>query len=312
MNNEYRQIFDTISQGLVLVDRDMVVTDWNRWMEMHSNISASEIIGKPLFDFFPVLQQKRSFIRAIKCAFSFGSFGYFSQKLHGYIFPLRNPHTGFELFPQMQQHCSLGPLRDNDGQINRLFITVQDVTEFVLYEHRLTEMTRIDSLTGLYNRRFLAQRLEEEILRCKRHGHSLCLMMIDIDHFKQINDTHGHLCGDTVLRHISRSLRDMFRKSDVVARFGGEEFVCMLPETSLDMAVILAERCRENIANSKPACANKQLTVTISIGVTNISTRETTDSLLKRADDAMYQAKISGRNCCVILPANPSSNTELS
>lgn len=302
MNSEYRQIFDTTNQGLVVVDRNLTVTDWNRWMEMHSSIRADEIIGRPLFDFYPSLQQKQAFTRAAKCAFGFGSFGYFSQKLHGYLFPMRNPHTGIELFPRMQQHCTLGPLRDESGQINSLFIAVQDVTEFVLYEHRLIEMTRTDSLTGLYNRRFLTQRLEEELERCQRHGNPLCLMLLDVDNFKQINDTYGHLCGDLVLRTLATTMREMFRKSDITGRFGGEEFVCVLPETTLDRAGLLAERCRSGIAAVNLVYQKTPLSITISVGVTELGADDSADSLIRRADDAMYQAKQAGRDRCVCVP----------
>lgn len=299
MNSEYHQIFDTINQGLVVLDLNMRVTDWNRWMEMHSSIRAHEIIGRPLYDFFPSLQQKQAFTRAVKCAFGFGSFAYFSQKLHQYLFPMRNPHAGSELFSRMQQHCTLGPLRDDVGQINSLFIAVQDVTEFVLYEHRLIEMTRVDSLTGLYNRRFLNQRLDEELERSTRHGNPLCLMLLDVDHFKQINDTHGHLCGDQVLLSLSAALRTTLRKSDIAARFGGEEFICVLPETTLEHACLLAERCRLKVAGLELVYHDLPLTITISLGIAEMAPDDTFDSLIKRADDAMYQAKQTGRNRCV-------------
>ncbi|CAH2032656.1 sensor domain-containing diguanylate cyclase [Trichlorobacter ammonificans] len=307
MNSEYRQIFDTTNQGLVVLDRNLTVTDWNRWMEMHSSIRADEIIGRPLFDFYPSLQHKQAFTRAVKCAFSFGSFGYFSQKLHHYLFPMRNPHAGIELFPRMQQHCTLGPLRDESGQINSLFIAVQDVTEFVLYEHRLIEMTRVDSLTGLYNRRFLTQRLEEELERSRRHGNPLCLMLMDVDHFKQINDSRGHLCGDQVLRSLAQTLRDMFRKSDILGRFGGEEFVCILPETTLEKACILTERCRTSIADIELFYQNTPFAITISAGVTELTVNDSADSLIRRADNAMYQAKQAGRNRCICTPPPPPS-----
>ena len=310
MNNEYHQIFNTINQGLVVLDLNMQVTDWNRWMEMHSSIRADEIIGRSLYDFFPSLQQKPAFTRAIKCAFSFGSFAYFSQKLHHYLFPMRNPHAGSELFPRMQQHCTLGPLRDDAGQINSLFIAVQDVTEFVLYEQRLIEMTRVDSLTGLYNRRFLNQRLDEEMERSRRHGSPLCLMPLDVDHFKQINDTHGHLCGDQVLLALSSAVRDTFRKSDIAARFGGEEFICVLPETTLEQAHSLAERFRRKIAGLQLNYRDSRISVTISLGVAEMVPVDTFDSLIKRADDAMYRAKQAGRNRCVCAPSPPATHQD--
>lgn len=299
MSNEYRQIFDTTNQGLMVLDQNLTVTDWNRWMEMHSSIRADEIIGRNLYEFYPAIQHKTAFTRAVKCALNFGSFGYFSQKLHGFLFPMRNPHSGVELFPRMQQHCTLGPLRNETGRITSLFIAVQDVTEFVLYEQRLLEMTRVDSLTGLYNRRFLTQRLDEELERSRRHGNPLCLIILDVDHFKKINDTRGHLCGDLVLRTLSQALRDIFRKSDIPGRFGGEEFICILPETTLEQAGLLAERCRTQIAGIPLSYQELPLSITVSMGVAEMVPGDTFDSLIKRADDAMYQAKRTGRNRCV-------------
>lgn len=306
MSNKYRQIFETTNQGLVMLDQNLTVTDWNRWMEMHSSIRADEITGRNLYEVFPDLQNKPAFTRSIKCCLSFGAFGYFSQKLHGYIFPMRNPHSNVAQFPMMQQHCTIGPLRDENDQINSLFISVQDVTEFVLYEQRLIEMTRVDSLTGLYNRRYLTQRIDEEIERSRRHGNPLCLILLDIDHFKQINDTQGHLCGDQALRILASTLKETLRKSDIPGRFGGEEFICILPETTLEHAYQLAERCRKKIADLPITYNDTTFSITFSAGLSEMQVTDTFDSLIKRADDAMYLAKQAGRNRCLCAGLNPT------
>ena len=300
--SEYHQIFNTINLGLVVLDRELTVTCWNRWMELHSDIPAEGIIGRKICDVFPALCEN-SFIRIVKSVFAFGNNASYSQKLHKYLFPMKNPHGSSALFPQMQQNCTFGPLRDDNKEITAVYISVQDVTDFVMYEHKLIQMAKIDSLTGIYNRRYLDSRLTEEIERSRRHGNQLSILMLDIDHFKKINDTHGHLCGDYALRKIAELLKELVRTSDILGRYGGEEFCCILPETPIEQAVVLAERCREQIAANQLTCTDHQTRVTISIGVTGLHRDDSLDSVIKRADDALYQAKRDGRNRICSYPA---------
>jgi two-component system, sensor histidine kinase and response regulator len=137
---DYQQIISSINLGLVVLNRDLMVVEWNRWMELHSGISADEIINHPISEFYPDLAEG-SFVRSIKSVFAFGNYVSYSQKLHHYLFPMRNPHVSFDLLPQMQQHCTFGPLRDESGAIIGAFISVQDVTEPVVTERRLNRMT---------------------------------------------------------------------------------------------------------------------------------------------------------------------------
>jgi diguanylate cyclase (GGDEF)-like protein/PAS domain S-box-containing protein len=302
--NDYRQIFDTINLGLVVLDRNLSVTSWNRWMELHSGISARNIIGQKITEFFPTLAEG-SFLRIAKSVFAFGNYASYSQKLHKYLFPMKNPHGSAVLFPQMQQNCTFGPLRNDNNEIFSIYITVQDVTDFVVYEQKLVQMAKVDGLTGVFNRRYLDTRLQEELERSRRHGNPLSIMMLDIDHFKDINDTQGHICGDYTLRKISELLLNLVRTSDILGRYGGEEFCCVLPETSFEQAIVLAERCREQIAADQFSCTDYQTRVTISIGVTDLHRNDTLDSIIKRADDALYQAKRAGRNRVCSSPAPP-------
>ena len=137
---DYAQIASSINMGLVVVDRDLRVLAWNRWMALHSGISEAEILLHPLCDYYPELSQG-SFVRSIKSVFAFGNYVTYSQKLHHYLFPMKNPHGTSDQVPQMQQHCSIGPMRDTEQQIVGAFIAVQDVTEFIIYEHRLHQMS---------------------------------------------------------------------------------------------------------------------------------------------------------------------------
>jgi len=300
--NECRQIFETINLGLVVLDRDLKVTGWNRWMELHSGITSQKVLGQQICEVFPTLSEG-SFKRIVKSVFAFGNYASYSQKLHKFLFPMKNPHGSSTLFPQMQQHCTFGPLRAADRSITAIFISVQDVTDFVVYEHKLVQMAKVDGLTGVFNRRYLDIRLQEELERSKRHGNPLSILMIDIDHFKAINDTHGHLCGDFTLRKISELLQSTVRSSDILGRYGGEEFCCVLPETPLEQAVIFAERCREQVGTHLFTCSDRPASVTISIGVTGQTRADSLETIVKRADDALYEAKRTGRNrVCISTP----------
>jgi diguanylate cyclase (GGDEF)-like protein len=159
-----------------------------------------------------------------------------------------------------------------------------------------------DGLTRLNNRQSFEDRLMEELQRSHRYGFDLSLMLIDLDHFKRINDLHGHQAGDYVLREVGALLTKAMRKTDMVARYGGEEFVIILPHTSEGQAWALAERLRLRIAAHRFAFAGKAIKVTSSIGVTAIGASSLTrrDDLLRQADAALYQAKSGGRNLVCI------------
>lgn len=299
---DLEQIFATINIGMVVIDHQLTVLRWNRWMEIHSGIKANDIVGKPITEKYPTLNSS-SFSRIVMSVFTFGNYAYYSQKLHKYLFAMKNPHASSVTFPEMQQHCTFGPIRNEQQEIESVFISVQDVTEYVAYEQKLIRMAKIDSLTGAYNRRYLDRRLGEEINRSLRHGNVLGLLIIDVDHFKTINDTRGHLCGDYALRRMVEILHETIRTIDILGRYGGEEFCCILPETNLERATILAERCREKVANCQFTCTETTFNLTISIGVTELSCGDTLESLIKRADEALYLAKHRGRNQIACSPA---------
>ncbi len=162
-----------------------------------------------------------------------------------------------------------------------------------------------DALTGLHNRRYLEERLEQEVARACRYHHSLSCLFIDADHFKHINDQYGHEAGDCVLREIALRVRECLRASDMAARYGGEEFALLLPQTDAAEAMQLAERIRHCICDDPiPTGIDEDLTVTVSVGVSqfaldvvsNESRSELGRRLLQEADAALYQAKHAGRN----------------
>jgi diguanylate cyclase (GGDEF)-like protein len=159
----------------------------------------------------------------------------------------------------------------------------------------INELAIRDELTGSHNRRHLLELIEHEKERSARFGGLFCLCLLDIDYFKRINDTHGHSAGDTVLRHFAAAVQGQIRDSDAFGRYGGEEFLLMLPETSLDEAMVLAERVRAD--TERLAFAGLPgLAITVSIGIAEFRTGEPVAQTIARADEALYLAKSNGRN----------------
>jgi diguanylate cyclase (GGDEF)-like protein len=161
---------------------------------------------------------------------------------------------------------------------------------------RLAVLSQTDELTLLYNRRYLDGVLPREMDRSRRYGHALSVLMIDLDHFKRVNDDHGHDVGDEVLGAFGDRLRALSRYADVAARWGGEEFLVMLPETAAGRAREVAERLRRGIGGQPYHTRAGAITVTLSVGVATLRPGDDRSSLVRRADDALYAAKRGGRD----------------
>lgn len=167
------------------------------------------------------------------------------------------------------------------------------------YHETVYAMTTRDGLTGTYNKRYLLDALQREVSRSQRHRRPLSVIIFDIDRFKAVNDTHGHLAGDEVLKELSRRIHHIVREDELFARYGGEEFVILMSEATLEQAVELAHRVRQSIANEPFATQSATIEVTISLGLAQMTGDEEVqaDELLKQADDKLYLAKNAGRNC---------------
>lgn len=157
-------------------------------------------------------------------------------------------------------------------------------------------LASIDELTGIHNRRSLFELAERELQRARRFGHPLSAVMLDIDHFKRVNDSYGHIAGDQVLRAVAQHCREAIREVDTLGRYGGEEFVIVLPETELVGARATAERVRCRILDTEIATDQGRVAITLSLGVATLDQTDDLDALLKRADQALYGAKQAGRN----------------
>jgi two-component system cell cycle response regulator len=180
---------------------------------------------------------------------------------------------------------------------------------------KIERLSVTDPLLEVFNRRYLHDRLPQETTRARRHGHPLSVIMADLDHFKKINDSHGHHAGDAVLQHAVNVVRSALRQSDWMARYGGEEFVIVLPETHIQGAYSVAERLRRMCAENPVALSTGPLSVTASFGVSSIDgvppshPDSEADALLREADAALYESKRAGRNRVTCAP--PSAPTHI-
>ena len=200
-------------------------------------------------------------------------------------------------------------IKDTTGRLISTRTTVYDNTDHKMMEAQLERLARTDMLTALSNRRDFYEQAERAMAYSRRYFTPLCLLMLDIDFFKKINDTYGHAGGDDVLRKLSRSLGDALRDTDVPARLGGEEFAVLMPSTPLDQAAGVAERLRATLAQIVVKVAGGQeIRFTVSIGVTAwVPSDAGLDATLHRADEALYRAKHQGRNRVEVAPAVPVS-----
>ncbi|HEY4015075.1 MAG TPA: GGDEF domain-containing protein [Polyangiaceae bacterium] len=190
-------------------------------------------------------------------------------------------------------------LQDGDqvriGRSILKFMTGENVE--VQYHEEIYRLMTVDALTQIFNRRYFNEALEREYNRSKRYGRALSLIAFDIDHFKRVNDTHGHLTGDNLLRQIAMAVKPRLRREDVFARTGGEEFGVLLPEVPLDGALITAEKVRRIVETSPLQHEQKVISCTVSLGVAMLGEHETSgEELYRRADGLLYEAKQGGRN----------------
>lgn len=181
------------------------------------------------------------------------------------------------------------------------FMTKTLVLKLEDARQRMRRQALVDELTQVYNRRFLMKKLRSEFDRSARYATALSLVMIDIDHFKNINDTYGHIFGDTVLARVARIILENLRSYDVLARYGGEEFVIVCPDSTVDEAKAVAERVQQKIKKEVITDGVHSASLTISFGVTERRSDDTLDTFLSRVDTALYQAKNTGRDRIVIL-----------
>ncbi len=226
--------------------------------------------------------------------------GQHSRKLDNHLLKLKTSQSHSDLRQlKLEITQELEQVIENNNQIHENIIgSQQTIRKLQKKMEEVADMATIDELTGLYNRRALFSRLQEEINRAERYRQHFSILLLDIDDFKKVNDTYGHPVGDGILHGFGEFLRHSLRDSDFPARFGGEEFICLLPSTDTLQAVKVGEKIR-SFLNQNTLCSQKSglsLKITVSIGIATYKPGDNIDDLIQRADNALYQAKHQGKN----------------
>lgn len=305
----HQGITDSLSIGILVVNRARKIVIWNKFMETYSKVKAKDVLGKSLYDCFPELP-KTWVERKLKSVFLLKSHSFTSWQQRPYLFrfPHNRPITGEVDF--MYQDCAFVPINLKNEEADCICIAIFDMTDVYIYQSKLDEATETmetleklsqrDGLTGVYNRRHVEGELAIKFKEARKSGNPISMMIIDLDHFKNINDTRGHLAGDEVLRKLGHLLLSSARKGDVVGRYGGEEFIVVMPDTAIDTAMEVAENLRKSIENMSITYEDNAIPITASIGLSQIRPDMSEyNELLKESDDGLYKAKESGRNCVI-------------
>ncbi|WP_321801530.1 diguanylate cyclase [Caballeronia sp. J97] len=299
-------VIERVGFGIFVLDRDLNVLMWNRFMQDHSGKTAEQVTGRSIFDSFPELPRVW-FTRKVESVFQLGSFAFSSWEQRPYLFKFDHdrPITGGVDY--MQQDCTFMPLT-LEGDVRAVCVTISDVTHASMMQRardeavaKLQEFADRDGLTGIANRRYFELRLRDEFTRWQRYGGELSMLLFDLDHFKRINDDLGHLVGDTVLRVMAERVAKSVRVQDVFGRFGGEEFALLLPCTNFADAMIVAEKVRREIGETPVDVQGARVPVTASVGAARARSGVTSsyEALINEADAALYTAKREGRNRAV-------------
>jgi diguanylate cyclase (GGDEF)-like protein/PAS domain S-box-containing protein len=296
MDIDYKSLIENISDGLYLVDQNRHIIYWNRVAEKITGFGSDEVMGRRCRDniLIHVDREGNNLCEGscpIDATMLDGEYRDAEVYLH---------HKDGHRVPVW---IRAAPLRDTDGNIiggAELFTDLSGGNAITEKLQELERLSFLDNLTQLANRRYVEMELESRISERNRYGAVFGIVFMDIDHFKQVNDTHGHDAGDRVLRTVARTFLNTARPSDLMGRWGGEEFIGILrrvDDTGLRSAV---ERIRTLIEKSTIRENGMNLRVTVSIGATLARDSDTAGSILKRADDLLYQSKQNGRNRCTI------------
>ncbi|HEY7775533.1 MAG TPA: GGDEF domain-containing protein, partial [Kineobactrum sp.] len=270
--HRFEKLLGATSSGIAIV-RDGSIVDANARLELLAGLPRNKLITAGIGTLFPLQSQE-----LLEDVLSSGM----PQK-----FDIEALHTDGNSWPAELSVASLG---------SEYIVELRDVSHRKALEARLEQLATRDHLTGLLNRRAFDDLAAREIGRSQRHQRHLSLALIDLDFFKQINDTHGHAMGDDVLRQFARFCESRIRDTDLLARYGGEEFVLLMPDTEAIDAFNLLERIRTSISFNLAADDQTPISLTFSAGLSDCAAGSDIHALLQRADGALYQAKAEGRN----------------
>jgi len=296
----YREIVESCADTVVVINADHTIQFVNRAAEAMFKRPRADFIGKPLDILIPARLRGSHSERVETFRTGTESARYMGSRTSAML-AVRG--TGEE-FP-----VAISIVRINNGDGLYMAALIRDVTERRLLEDELKRLAGTDSLTGALNRRAFIMRAEEERERSVRYGHPLAVAVIDADHFKKINDDYGHGVGDEVLKHLVQTVSAEMRTTDVFGRWGGEEFILLLPHADAAAAASTAERLRRKIADAPLVGVSDRgaVALSVSIGVSELcSAEDTVSALIQRADQALYAAKSGGRNQVVTVSSRPT------
>ena len=297
------ELINAIDVGVVVLDSDFCVEVWNQFMENHASIKPADIVGQSLFSHFPEIDEGWLRQKSVPI-FNLRSpvFIIWEQRQYLFKFGANRPVTcGAH---HMYQNVTMFPIIGDNGEVSRFCIMVYDVTDQALSKLGMSRLndelkvaSRIDGLTGLFNRRYWQERFEQAYKLAKRREKPSTALMLDIDHFKKVNDTYGHQAGDSVIQSLAHLIKRCVRETDVAGRYGGEEFAVILTDSAVDNAVTVAERLRRLAEHSQVEHEGQIIKFNISVGLAEFSPLcDSPMEWLERADQALYQAKQTGRN----------------
>jgi len=303
MNLEHNDIiFNTIDNGIIILDKELNIIAWNNWLEIRTNIKAQEIVNKNICEEFSYINEKK-LKRKIKSVLITQNASYYSVDPHQYLIDIRLHHIINKVYTSMLQDITIVPYDIEKGEV---CLYIYDKTS--LYEtnykleklnNTLKNLSNRDPMTHSYNRRYFNEISKKQLALSLRNEHSLSLAVIDIDKFKNINDTYGHAIGDDVIILLAKHLEKNIRSSDICARFGGEEFVLLFYNSPVEDTYKITENIRKKIEQLEVQTSKGILNFTVSIGIAQYKDDKDSKSIEKtiiRADDALYIAKNSGRN----------------
>ncbi len=312
MDSEFTQqhwqhhLLSSIEVGIVVLNHNFEVEVWNQFMENHSDILPSAICGTSVFKHFPEIDENWFRAKADP-VFTLESpvFLIWEQRPYLFKFGSNRPITSESEF--MFQNVTMFPLTSPGGGVDKMCLLIYDVTDQALSKRRVERlngelkiMSRVDGLTGLYNRRYWQERFDLTYKLAKRREKPVTAMMLDIDHFKKVNDTYGHQAGDKVIQALAGVIKRSVRETDLAGRYGGEEFAIVLTDTNAQNALLVAERIRSNAEATVVEHDGQSISFTVSIGLSEYSEQcKSAMAWLEMADQALYDAKVSGRNLII-------------
>lgn len=292
----YKNLLDNLYDGVYFVDPDRVIKYWNNSAELLTGYSSSEIVGKPCWNniLMHVDLQGRNLCRGM-CPLVKAMKEDRTLEQEVYL-----RHKEGHRVPVVVR---ASPIKNSDGLIIGAVEIFSSNARSIVLSQRVEELQRLallDPLTEIGNRRYADLTVHARLDEFYRYGWKFGVLFMDVDNFKKINDLHGHEMGDRLLHMIARTLQNGVRSSDVVSRWGGEEFVALIAHIDEVSLGSLAEKLRRLVEQSKPFFEHEFIDVTISIGASISRMNDTPEVLIKRADQLMYRAKLSGRNCVIV------------